>query len=290
MIEISRVGAIQHLWGESLRWDDRRGRLYFVDAAALELQWLDEGSVVPCAMKMPSLPAGLVLTESGRIAVVLEDGIHLADVDAGRLEKFADNPAPSPEPRLNDAQADRQGNLVTGSLAFNHDPVGAFWWLSSKGEWSLLERGVSDANGPVFPTDGRTLLIVDTAVKAIFRYPYDGERGSLGPKEVVLETTDLAGVHDGATLDTEGRYWSAMTGGGSQLISVTPDASIEHRIELPVDYPTSLAFGGAQRDQLYVTSVSIEFGQTKPTAAQAGALLRIRGLGVTGEREPRFAV
>ena len=65
---------------------------------------------------------------------------------------------------------------------------------------------------------------------------------------------------------------------------------IEHRIELPVDYPTSLAFGGAQRDQLYVTSVSIEFGQTKPTAAQAGALLRISGLGVTGEREPRFAV
>ncbi len=99
MIEIQRVGAIKHLWGESLRWDDRRGRLYFVDAAALELHWLEDGALEPKTLEMPSLPTGLVLTESGRVLVVLEDGVHLVDVDTGALEKFADNPAPPPEPR-----------------------------------------------------------------------------------------------------------------------------------------------------------------------------------------------
>ncbi len=290
MGEIKRVGAIKHLWGESLRWDDRRQRLYFVDAAALEIQWLEDGALEPRAMKMPTLPTGLVLTESGRVVVVLEDGVYLADVDAGTLEKFASNPAPPPEPRLNDAQADRAGNLVTGSLAFTHDPIGAFWWLSSKGEWAVLDRGVSDANGPVFPTDGRTLLVVDTSEKAVFRYAYDAKRGSVGPRQILIDTTDLAGVHDGATLDTDGRYWSAMTGGGSQIISVAQDGTLAQRIELPVDYPTALAFGGPQRDRLYVTSVSMEFGPTKPVAPDAGALLEITGLGVTGEPEPRFAV
>ena len=290
MIEIQRVGAIKHLWGESLRWDDGRNRLYFVDAAALELQWLESGALEPETMKMPSLPTGLVLTESGRVLVVLEDGVYLADVDAGTLEKFADNPAPAPEPRLNDAQADHEGNLVTGSLGFTHDPIGAFWWLSAQGEWAELDRGVSDANGPVFPPDGKTLLIVDTSVKAIFRYPYDAKRGCVGPKEIWLDTRDEAGLHDGATLDTDGRYWSAMTAGGSQLLCVAADGTLERRIELPVDYPTSLAFAGLLRDRLYVTSVSIEFGQTKPVAKDAGALLEITGLGVTGALEPRFKI
>jgi sugar lactone lactonase YvrE len=289
MVEIERVGAIKHLWGESLRWDDRRGRLYFVDAAALALHWLEDGAVEPRAMDMPSLPTGLVLTESGRVVVILEDGVYLADVDTGSLEKFADNPGPPPEPRLNDAQADRAGNLVTGSLAFTHNPVGAFWWLSSKGEWALLDRGISDANGPAFPPDGHTLLVVDTGEKAVFRYAYDAERGSVGPRTILIDTSEVAGVHDGATLDTEGRYWSAMTG-GSQIISVASDGTIDRRIELPVDYPTALAFGGAHRDRLYVTSVSIEFGPVKPVAPDAGALLEITGLGVTGALEPRFAI
>ena len=289
MMQIQRVGTIQHLWGESLRWDDRAMRLYFVDCAAQELQWLEEGAHEPHALRMPSLPTGLVLTESGRVLVMLEDGAYLVDVESGAVEKFADNPGPPPEPRLNDAQADRSGNLVTGSLGFTDEPKGAFWWLSARGEWAMLERGVCDANGPVFPSDGRTLLVVDTARKAIFRYAYDSERGSVGPRAIFVETTDLAGLHDGATLDTNGRYWSAMFG-GSQVISVTADGAIEHRIGLPVDYPTSLAFGGARRDRLYVASVSLEFGDVKPVAPAAGGLLEITGLGVTGELEPRFGV
>lgn len=78
--------------------------------------------------------------------------------------------------------------------------------------------------------------------------------------------------------------------GGSQIVCVAPDGALAHRIALPVDYPTALAFGGPQRDRLYVTSVSIAFGPVEPVAPDAGALLEIVGLGVTGEPEPRFAV
>ncbi|MCG8589515.1 MAG: SMP-30/gluconolactonase/LRE family protein [Proteobacteria bacterium] len=287
MVDIRQVGSTRFLWGESLRWDERARRLYFVDAARSMLHWLPEGDEEPQGMRMPSLPTGLALTTSGRVLVVLEDGIHLVDVAEGRVEKFADNPAPPPEPRLNDAQADRHGNLITGSLAFRHDPVGHFWWLSQTGEWRELDRGVSDANGPVISRDGRTLLIVDTAEKAVFRYDYDAGTGVVGDKTVLADTTDVPGAHDGATLDTGGGYWSAMTGGDS-VIRVDPDGRVTHRIELPVDYPTSAAFGGTHRDRLYVTSVSMELGDVKPVASAAGALLEITGLDAVGEVEPRF--
>ena len=40
-IGLRRIGDFTLTWGESLRWDDRRRRLYFVDCAAQTLHWLD---------------------------------------------------------------------------------------------------------------------------------------------------------------------------------------------------------------------------------------------------------
>src|SRR3954452_11635705 len=39
--QMQRIGDFSLTWGESLRWDDRRQRLYFVDIAAEMLHWLD---------------------------------------------------------------------------------------------------------------------------------------------------------------------------------------------------------------------------------------------------------
>ena len=40
---MERIGDVSLTWGESLRWDDRRQRLWFVDCAAQTLHWLDDG-------------------------------------------------------------------------------------------------------------------------------------------------------------------------------------------------------------------------------------------------------
>jgi len=290
MVQIKRVGNIKQLWGESPRWDDRRGRLYFVDSGAQRVCWIDEGQSEQSRLKMPSMPTAVVLTESKRVLVVLDDGLHLVDPDSGDMEKFADNPAPPPEPRLNDAQADRTGNLITGSLGFEHNPVGSFWRLSKEGAWTRFGGGVSDANGPIVSEDGHTLMIVDTGTPAVYAYPYDGKRGVVGDKRIMADTIGTPGIHDGATLDTNGNYWSAMTGGGSCLVCVSPDGEIKQQLDLPVDYPTAVTFGGAERNRMYVTSVSIEFGPTKPKAELAGALLEITGHGAIGAPEPRFGV
>ena len=40
---MKRVGDIALEWGESLVWDDRKQRLYFVDCSAQTLHWLEGG-------------------------------------------------------------------------------------------------------------------------------------------------------------------------------------------------------------------------------------------------------
>ncbi|MBV9395839.1 MAG: SMP-30/gluconolactonase/LRE family protein [Methylobacteriaceae bacterium] len=61
-----RVGDFTLTWGESLRWDERRQRLYFVDVAAETLHWLDHAEPPLQTFKLPSRPTGLVLSEDTR--------------------------------------------------------------------------------------------------------------------------------------------------------------------------------------------------------------------------------
>src|SRR5437870_6658576 len=59
---INRVGEFVVRWGESLRWDDVRQRLYFVDCAKKTLHWLEGGEPPLHTLQLDSLPTGLVLT------------------------------------------------------------------------------------------------------------------------------------------------------------------------------------------------------------------------------------
>lgn len=281
-------GDYRTRWGESPRWDAVRQRLYFVDCAASRLCWLDAGGTMPESLKLPGMATAVVLTRGNDVLTVQEDGIYQVNPDSGSIAKFVDNPAPSPEPRLNDAQADRNGNLITGSLGYSHDPVGSYWHLSKTGTWRRLDTGVSDANGPVASLDNRTLFLVDTGEMAVFSYEYDATTGQVGDRKTLVDTTGQPGLHDGAALDADGNYWSAMTHGGSCLLCISPGGEILRRVDVPVDFPTAISFGGEKLDRAYVTSVSIEFAGQKPQAELAGAILEISGLGVTGAPEPRF--
>src|SRR5437870_11586243 len=79
---INRVGEFVVRWGESLRWDDVRQRLYFVDCAKKTLHWLEGGEPPLHTLQLDSLPTGLVLTGGGQLVICLDGGLHVVDPDA----------------------------------------------------------------------------------------------------------------------------------------------------------------------------------------------------------------
>ena len=91
-VRIEHVGTFSLGWGESLVWDDRTERLYFVDCAAQTLHWLDGGRPPLHAMALPSMAAGIVLTEEGTLVGALDDGLHVLDADAGTTSLLAAYP------------------------------------------------------------------------------------------------------------------------------------------------------------------------------------------------------
>ena len=99
-----------------------------------------------------------------------------------------------------------------------------------------------------------------------------------------------------STVDAEGCVWNALVIGGD-LIRYAPDGSVERRIGMPVKNITSVTFGGADLDEIYVTSMARvshpatheHFARQVKPQFGAGSLFRIRGLGIRGLPEPRFA-
>lgn len=285
-MDLSHVGDVSLTWGESLRWDDRRGRLYFVDCASQELHWL-EGAEPPLrSLKMPSMPTGIVLAEDGRLVAALDDGLHVVDPDAGTTDLLS----PYPEAlggRANDAAADLNGNLVTGTLNLVPGP-GSYWWYSCTGGWRRLDDGVGNANGPVvLVLDGEpTLVFADTQASAVYAYPYDGESGTVGERRVLADTGKLGGVPDGACADDAEGVWSCILRAGTitRLTSNGPGDVVRTGVELPSD----VTFGGEDLDRMFFVSIAVSIGDVEIRSPDAGKLTVVDGTGFRGRPEPRF--
>ncbi len=83
------------------------------------------------------------------------------------------------------------------------------------------------------------------------------------------------GIPDGAAIDTEGGYWSALHGGG-KLRRFYPDGAIDRDIDSPFSQPTMLAFAGENLAMLYITSASDQMNaEEKAREPHAGGLFRL---------------
>lgn len=279
-MEITPVGEHVLGWGESVIWDDRRSRLWFVDCAASTLHWIDGDDAAMGTMAMPSMATAVVPTTDGRLVAVLDDGLAVVDPDTGTVEPLAPYPSELGG-RANDACADLAGNLITGRL--NMGPAeGSTWRFNAADGWMLLDPDIANTNGPtVAVLDGvETLIIGDTSAD-YYAAPYDSTTGVTGERRVFGDTQALDGIPDGATLDTDEGLWCALVGGG-QLARFTT-SGLDETVAVPTLNPTDVTFGGPDLDVLYVTTIAGD-GELD------GRLLRIDGLGRTGRLEPRFVL
>jgi D-xylonolactonase len=63
------------------------------------------------------------------------------------------------------------------------------------------------------------------------------------------------GIPDGLAVDAQGFVWSAQWYGG-RIVRYDPDGKEERRISVPAKQTSSLAFGGPDRTDIYITSAA----------------------------------
>ena len=151
-----------------------------------------------------------------------------------------------------------------------------------------MEDDIVVSNGPCWSPDGKTFYFADSRSRAIRAYDYDLATGALSNRRIFCRLDPDDGFPDGATVDAEGHVWTAGVYKG-KIHRFAPDGTKVLTIDMPVLANTSVMFGGANLDRLYVTSMTTPpVPDVVESSPLAGSLFVIDGLGVKGLAEYRF--
>ena len=280
-------------------WSAERGQLSegpCWHAERQHLLWVDilAGHVHRARLDEDGAPAEVETIAIGRhvgaLAPVLGGGYLLAAgqgfmyvSDDGDIRELAQPMAGHPEVRMNDGACDPQGRFWAGTMAYDETPgAGALLRLELDGSYATVLTGLTISNGIGWSPDGKEMYLNDSGAGRLERFRFDPASGALSERTVIVQIDEPGVAPDGLTVDADGGIWVALWGGWA-LHRYARDGSLLERIELPVQMPTSCAFGGAEHDTLFVTSASD--GLDKDAIAgqpDAGRVFSIRGLEVHG--------
>lgn len=267
MILVEQITDALCAHGEGPVWDARDGSLRWVDmvdGAVLRLDPVRDAA--PSVTHVGSWAAALRPRAGGGWVIAVEDGFLLMDADLGlehEIRAFDD-----PKLRMNDGACATDGSFVCGTAG--PDGEGYLYRLDPSGAVSVLAEGISVSNGLAADPLSDAMFYVDTPTRRIDRLWL--EDGVLVGREPFADLGESEGLPDGIAADAAGGVWVAMWGAGS-VIRIAPEGRQDARIELPTPHVTACAFGGAQLDELYITTSQQDLPRRD---ASAGALFRAR--------------
>lgn len=276
--------------GECPRWHAETQTLWWVDILQHQIHHLKIATGEHGVIQLNEEIGCFIWREKGGLLVGLQSGLHfIEDINNPVLTPIADPEADKPLQRFNDGRCDPKGRFISGTMnPKKDDSYGTFYQLDTDLKLRQLVGKSWTCNGMAFSPDGKTLYWSDTPNRNIYRCDYDVETGDVSNERLFFHVPDGMGRPDGATVDSEGNYWSAQYAGG-RVLCISPAGELLRNIELPVTNPTMPCFGGPELKTLFITSACQKMTEEHLAAhPMEGALLAI-DLDVAGQVEVSFA-
>jgi sugar lactone lactonase YvrE len=264
-ISFDRIGEVLCHVGESPLWSPDEQSLQWVDIEGRRVHRWQPGAQSSVSWGMPERPACLALhAGGGGLLCALESSVVQLTLKAqGEFEAhtLATVRHPQPGMRFNDGRCDRHGAFWVTSMVMNMGLALAQGQLFRLGQGRAGMAVVNVPplvvpNGLAFSPDGRWLYLSDShpSVRRIWRFAHDPDDRHLGAPALFVDMNLHPGRPDGAAVDTDGCYWSCANDAGL-VHRFRPDGRLDRSIAVPMKKPSMCAFGGAQLDELYITSI-----------------------------------
>jgi sugar lactone lactonase YvrE len=274
-IGVEQVTDVVAYHGEGPVWSPSWGGLRWVDMLAGDVLALDPGGSVE-RRHVGEIAAALRPRRGGGAVIGIERGFALEDADGAvrPLEEVWSDPSV----RMNEGGCDPDGRFYCGSMA--HDKragAASLYRLDPDGSVDVVLEGLTISNGLEWSPDGALAYHNDTATSSIAVYAYDREAGLTGRRAFAT----LENRPDGLTVDAEGGVWTALSDGGA-VRRYTPDGELDAVIEVPARKVTACTFGGADLDELFITTSreDLQPGDDPLAGALFRAVPGVRGLPV----------
>uniref|UniRef100_A0A182QX45 Regucalcin n=1 Tax=Anopheles farauti TaxID=69004 RepID=A0A182QX45_9DIPT len=284
--------------GEGPHWDIGRQSLYYVSLLDALIYRLDRrtGTVHSASIdgiRMATFivpvkdePDCFAIGDTGRLLVIRWDG------KAPKASIVRELGGLGPEHvhnRFNDGKVDPWGRLYVGSMLHEdagspfEKATGSLWrYCARSGQLIEQDGNMYISNGLAWNKQTNKFYFVDSGANYIKEYDIDLD-GNMTNGHVWFDFKrdgkSPGYFGDGMTIDTEGNLFVACFN-GSRVLKISPDKKILQEIKIPAPQVTSVAFGGPNLDELYVTTAAKEF--SGPQKDPAGATFRVTGLGAKG--------
>jgi sugar lactone lactonase YvrE len=276
--------------GECPVWSAAEGALWFVDIEGRALRRFEPGTGAARAVALPEEIGCFAPALGGGFVAGLRSGLWRLDADGAPVEMLAPNPGDPRRSRFNDGRTDPAGRFLAGTIDEGkaHGDARLLRW--DRRGLATLAEGLMTSNGLAFAPDGRTLYHSDTPRFTVWAMDYDPASGEVANRREFFRLTpegDDRGRPDGAAVDADGCYWTALYEGG-RVQRRAPDGRLLEEHAVPARRPTMPAFGGPDLRTLFVTTA-----RAGASAAELAALPLSGGIfamrtAVPGLPEPPF--
>lgn len=269
--------------GEGAIWFE--GKLLWVDIRRHAVHVYNPATKSNESYSTPS-SVGTVVPSSvpGVLIVALRDGfyrLNLADKSVTPIEGALPT-KDRPELRFNDGKCDPSGRLWAGAMYINEEAKeaheGGFLYMmdASLNVRTVLDK-ISIPNGITWTKDRKTMYYIDSPTCCVLAFDYDDSTGAISNKRKAFDVPSIYGYPDGSTMDADDNLWIAGWAGSCVTKWNPRTKELLKTIPMPTAKITSVAFGGENLTDLYITSASV--GQDLSTDKLAGSLFVVRNEG-----------
>ncbi len=272
--------------GEGAFWDGANMRLFYVDITGSKLFAYYPETGKKSTWDMPSMIGTVVPEDSDHVIVALTDGIYRFELSSSKFTFLIRPLEHTDSQRFNDGKTDPSGRLWVGSISLQGEEKKSFLYkIEHDSVATSMLDGITISNGIAWSSDGRKMYYIDTPTRVVREYEYNLENGTIRNATIAVAIPDSLGSPDGMTIDDQNMIWVAMWG-GSSVCRFNPDTGeLLEQIKVPAKNVTSCAFGGKDRNILFITTAS----NYDDTLAQkmypdAGSLFKVK----TGYSGPQF--
>jgi len=286
-LTIECVADVHAVLGEGPVWVPRDQALYWVDIQDRKIFRLDAEHQLTEWLTPARIGSLAPLAETGFIGGT-EAGIAIIHPDANLYDLILRPEDDRPDNRFNDGKVDREGRFWAGSMDdTKRRASGALYRVDLDRSITRVDDDYRICNGPAFSPDGRTMYHNDTARNVTYAFDL-AENGQASNRRVFLKHDPVQGHPDGMTVDADGGLWIAFWGGWC-VRRFSPAGECLQTIRLPVEQPSSCAFGGPKLDRLYVTSARESLSDEQLAMQPSAGGLFMLEAGVQGLAERPFA-
>ncbi|GAA0727913.1 D-xylonolactonase [Halorubrum trapanicum] len=272
--------------GEGPLWHPDRQQLYWVDIPAGRLWQYDpktgEHSIAYEAESGPI--GGFTLEDNGDLLLFTHRSVERFKPDRGTWSVILEVDS---QTRFNDVISDPGGRVFCGTMP-GAESLGNLYRIDPDGSVTTVLEDLNIPNGMGFANDGKTFYVTESEARQVYAFDYAPETGELTDQRTFCETPTDGGVPDGMTVDANDHVWSARWNGG-RVVRYAPTGEPVSEIEFPARKVSSVTFGGAGYETLYVTT-ALTGGDRSTEGDGAGSVFRVTDLDTAGVSDFRSRI